>query len=434
MSFDTNWLQWPFERRNREFRIYVVEPLAYDPSKHGAVFDAVLQDFFFPISDEVVMAEVSSEIPASVEADLIVFPEAFLSAKDLVKVMAAFVNGPFRCCVHVGLRPNDHDASHLFRSTDIKALLSEIRSIPAVQPDDLDAFTKWSSKQNNRGHYNLGCMFLIDSDGRLRVCLHPKSVRASVEYSAVSDGHMTEANLLSLVTLVPPDRRYMSVTIQPLICADVLALPRDTMAPNPLKAFSDSVAASFPKLPADHIDIVSLSLFTPVTPSTQNAEKRRRWRHEFETAFLNAAKGDDCFRHHYASFAMANFGSDNGKDAGLSGAFMPVPFAAGSYPAGVTLWSHGKYEGAAEDQWKCVTGTGTGDVPKDIGAMSKTSRAHLVCLDSTAEAKPPVAKALGFTLSRLVRDNPIGGKFPGLTKLDVRSVREGATAANEGGI
>jgi hypothetical protein len=431
MSFDTNWLQWPFERRSREFRIYVVEPVTYAPSKHGDVFDAVLRDFFYPVSDHAVMAEVSHEMPVPVEADLIVFPEAFLSAEDLVRAMSGFVERKFECCVHVGLRPNDPDMGHLFRPQDIEALLSEIRGISSMQAEDLSAFASWSSKQKSNGRYNLGCMFLVDSNGRLRVCLHPKSVRAGVEYSAVSDEHMTEANLLSLVTLVPANRRYMSVTIQPLICADALTLPRDTMAPNPLRAFSDSGAAHFPELPADHVDIVSLSLFTPVASSAQNPEKRRRWRHEFESAFLNAGKGDDCFRHHFASFVMANFGSDREKESGLSGAFMPVPFPATSYPLGVTVWSYGKHEDVPEDRWKCVTGFGISSMQKDVGAMSKASRAHLVCLDAPIEEIPPIAKALGFTLSRLVRDNPVGGKFPGLTMLDVRSVRDTATAASE---
>jgi hypothetical protein len=431
MSFDTNWLRWPFERRSREFRIYVVEPMAYAPSKHGDVFDAVLRDFFYPVSDRVVLTEVSREIPVPVEADLIVFPEAFLSADDLVRAMTGFAERQFQCCVHMGLRPNDPNVGHLFRRQDIEVLLSEIRSISSIHEEDLSAFASWSSKQKRSGRYNLGCMFLVDANGRLRVCLHPKSVRAGVEYSAVSDEHMTEANLLSLVTLVPPNRRYMSVTIQPLICADALALPRDTMDPNPLKAFSDSGAAHFPDLPADHVDVVSLSLFTPVEPSAKNEEKRRRWRHEFEEAFLHAAKNDDCFRHHFASFVMANFGSDLEKEAGLSGAFMPVPFPATSYPTGVTVWSHGKHGAAPEDRWKCVTNFGISNVEKDSVAMSKASRAHIVCLDAPIEGLPPIAKALGFTLSRLVRDNPVGGKFSGLTKLDVRSVRDTATAASE---
>ncbi len=46
MTFETNWLQWSFERSSRQFRMYVVEPKAYAPKTHGEVFDAVLRDFF----------------------------------------------------------------------------------------------------------------------------------------------------------------------------------------------------------------------------------------------------------------------------------------------------------------------------------------------------------------------------------------------------
>jgi hypothetical protein len=424
MTFDTNWLQWPFERSSRQFRMYVVEPKAYAPQRHGEVFDAVLRDFFDTASDQAVMGDVSTTIREPVEADLIVFPEAFLAAEDLIRAMVGFVELNFQCCVHVGLRPDSENLNHLFSRHDIKSLLSELKCIPSVQTDDLKGFEVWFDKQKAGSRFNLGCMFLVEPTGSVRVCLHPKAVRASVEYSALADDHMTEANLLSLVTLVPPNRRYMSVTIQPLICADALTLPRDSMIPNPIRAFVDSSAAAFPKLPADHIDIVSLSLCTPVAESAQGNEKHRRWRHEFESAFLDAGRRDDCFRHYFASFVMANFDGIGKRRGGLSGACMPVPVHAGSYPKGVSVWSYGKHEPGSVDGWKCVAGFGIDNAHDDMASMSSKSRTHLVCLDEVSEQAPHVAKALGFTLSRLVRDNPVGGQFPGLTKLDVRAVRD----------
>lgn len=424
MTFETNWLQWSFERSSRQFRMYVVEPKAYAPKTHGEVFDAVLRDFFDTASGQAVTGEVSAAVREPVEADLIVFPEAFLAAEDLVRAMVGFVRLRFQCCVHVGLRPDLENTNHLFSLQDIKRLLKALKGIPDVYTDDLNGFEVWFEKQKLGSHFNLGCMFLVEPKGSLRVCLHPKAVRAGVEYSALTDAHMTEANLLSLVTLVPPNSRYLSVTIQPLICADALSLPTDSMIPNPIKAFVDSSAAHFPRLPADHVDIVSLSLCTPVGEVAQGTGNRRRWKPEFESAFLDAGKRDDCFRHHFASFVMANFDEIGAQKGGLSGACMPVPFPAGSYPEGVSMWSYGKHESGSADGWKCVAGFGIESA--DNGAVSKDSknRPNLVCLDDVSEPAPHVARALGFTLPRLVRDNPVGGKFPGLTKLDVRAVRD----------
>ncbi|WP_423194775.1 hypothetical protein [Cupriavidus sp. H18C2] len=424
MTFETNWLQWPFERSSRQFRIYVVEPKAYAPDKHGEVFDAVLRDFFDTASGQVVAGDVSPVIREPVEADLIVFPEAFLAAEDLVQAMKGFATLRLQCCVHVGLRPGLEKPNHLFSRLEIESLLKELKRISGIHTDDLIGFEAWFEKQKPGSNFNLGCMFLVEPKGSVRVCLHPKGVRASIEYSALTDTHMTEANLLSLVTLVPPNSRYMSVTIQPLICADALSLPTDSMIPNPIKAFADSSAANFPRLPADHVDIVSLSLCTPVGEVTHGTGKRRRWKSEFESAFLDAGKRDECFRHHFASFVMANFDEIGTQKGGLSGACMPVPFSASSYPEGVSMWSYGKHGSGSVDGWKCVAGFGVEGADSDAVSKDSKNRPNLICLDDESEPAPHVARALGFTLSRLVRDNPVGGKFPGVTKLDVRAVRD----------
>lgn len=404
--------------------MYVVEPKAYAPKTHGEVFDAVLRDFFDTASGQAVTGDVSATIREPVEADLIVFPEAFLAAEDLVRAIEGFVRLGFQCCVHVGLRPDLENTNHLFSLQDIVSLLRGLKGIPDVHTDDLSGFEVWFQKQKPGCHFNLGCMFLVEPNGSVRVCLHPKAVRAGVEYSALSDTHMTEANLLSLVTLVPPNSRHLSVTIQPLICADALSLPTDSMIPNPIKAFVDSSAAHFPRLPADHIDIVSLSLCTPVGEVGQGKETRRRWKPEFESAFLDAGKRDDCFRHHFASFVMANFDQIGAQKGGLSGACMPVPFPAGSYPEGVSMWTYGKHESGSVDGWKCVAGFGIERADNAVVSKESKNRPNLVCLDDVSEPAPHVARALGFTLPRLIRDNPVGGKFPGLTKLDVRAVRD----------
>lgn len=432
MTFETNWLQWPFERSSRQFRIYVVEPKVYAPKTHGEVFDAVLRDFFDTSSAHAVLGGVSAEIRQPVEADLIVFPEAFLAADDLVRAMEGFVRLGFQCCMHVGLRPDLENKNHLFSLQNINSLTVKLKSIQGLEADDLNGFEKWLNLQKSGSHFNLGCMFMVGPKGCVRVCLHPKAVRASVEYGALIDTHMTEANLLSLVTLVPSNSKYMSVTIQPLICSDALSLPTDSMVPNPIKAFSDSSAAHFPKLPADHVDIVSLSLCTPVSEVAHEKGKRRRWKPDFESAFLDAAKRDDCFRHHFASFVMANFDEIGAQKGGLSGACMPATFPAGLYPEGVSMWSYGKHVGDPTDTWKCVAGFGIDSADGDSAFKDSKNRPNLVCIEDVSGPVAHVARALGFTLPRLVRDNPVGGRFPGLAKLDVREVRDEAinTAAH----
>lgn len=434
MTFKTNWLEWSFERSSRQFRIYVVEPKAYAPKTHGEVFDAVLRNFFDTAPAHAVLGGVSAAIREPVEADLIVFPEAFLAAEDLVRAVEGFATFDFQCCVQVGLRPDFENKNHLFSLQDIKSLLEGLKGIHGLKTDDLDGFEAWFTTQKYGSHFNLGCMFMVEPKGCVRVCLHPKAVRAGVEYGALTDTHMTEANLLSLVTLVPPNRRYMSVTIQPLICSDALSLPTDSMVPNPIKAFRDSSAADFPKLPADHVDIVSLSLCTPVNEVIHEKGKRRRWKADFESAFLDAAKRDDCFRHHFASFVMANFDEIGAQKGGLSGACMPVPFPAVLFPEGVSMWSYGTHVGDPAAGWKCVAGFGIEIA--DSGGLLKDGkhRPNLVCLEDVNGSTGYVARALGFTLPRLVRDNPVGGRFPGLAKLDVREVRDEATNVAEQGI
>jgi|SRR5471032_447377 len=424
MTFETNWLQWSFERSSRQFRIYVIEPKAYAPHTHGEIFDAVLRDFFDTAAGEAVAGDVSTTIRQPVEADLIVFPEAFLAAADVVQAMVGFVRLGFHCCVHVGSRPDSKSVNHLFSRQNIENLLMEIKGIPGVHNNDLSSFEVWFRKQKPGNHFNLGCMFLVESTGRVRVCLHPKAVRAGVEYSALTDTHMTEANLLSLVTLVPPNSRYMAVTIQPLICADALSLPTDSMIPNPIKAFADSSAAHFPRLLTDHIDIVSLSLCTPVGEIAHEKGKRRRWKPEFESAFLDAGKRDDCFRHHFASFVMANFDEIGKQKGGLSGACIPVSFSEGQYPDEVSMWSFGRHGAGSADGWNCVAGFGIERADDSTVSKAGKNRPNLVCLDAVGESVPHIARALGFTLPRLIRDNPVGGMFPGLTRLDVRAVRD----------
>jgi hypothetical protein len=65
----------------------------------------------------------------------------------------------------------------------------------------------------------------------------------------IHEKNMEEANLLTLVTLLPTDKAFKSVTLQPLICCDALHLETDRPQSWPLDEFNDN-AGCFGNLPA----------------------------------------------------------------------------------------------------------------------------------------------------------------------------------------
>jgi hypothetical protein len=122
---------------------------------------------------------------------------------------------------------------HLFSVPQIEELVTSLKSVPRSVAEDLEAFESWLAVQDPSHRFNLGCLFAIDREHRLRICLHPKMVRSNLEHSAIPDEHMDQGNLVTLVTLLPSDRTMLSQTIQPLICSDALDLRTDGKTPPP---------------------------------------------------------------------------------------------------------------------------------------------------------------------------------------------------------
>jgi hypothetical protein len=72
--------------------------------------------------------------------DLVTFPEAFLPVERLLEILKYVGRLDSFGCVHVGLRPSAAELNHLFLTSELKALLSELRSIPGILTTDLDFF------------------------------------------------------------------------------------------------------------------------------------------------------------------------------------------------------------------------------------------------------------------------------------------------------
>jgi hypothetical protein len=233
----------------------VVEPGEYNPGYHGTIFRKTVAAL---IKSEGNGAHDGSslELPPF---DLVTFPEAFAPA-DLIAVLKATDLIASLGCVHVGLRPSNEAKHHLFAKAAVEDLVSQISKIPHVHKADLDPFRHWLGKQKSYHYFNIGCMFAIDAASRLRICLHPKQVMARNEHSTLPEDMMREAELLSLVTLVPDNRRFLTVTIQPLICADALNLQTEHGNPPPIALVSSGHSSL--ANPPDHVDIISLATCT----------------------------------------------------------------------------------------------------------------------------------------------------------------------------
>jgi hypothetical protein len=138
---------------------------------------------------------------------------------------------------------------------------------------------------------------------------------------------MKEANLLSLVTLTPRDRGLLPITIQPLLCSDVLNVSTNSPRNHPLDAIT-SERSCFRKEYSDHIDVVSVATCTR-SALVGAGNGQFAWHQEFRDAFKRAAADDQYRRHQFALFALSNYRDipahpTPGK-GGLSGVFYPMP-------------------------------------------------------------------------------------------------------------
>jgi hypothetical protein len=406
--FSGNLLIWPIARDARTYRIYVVEPETYSPQEHGSVFRAALTALISQVPSLVDPFTHQMTPPRAEPFDLVTFPEAFLAQDDLLSVLRLASTLDSLGCVHVGLRPKPDGDSHLFEVNELSRLVESLSSIPQTKSADLSRFSDWLKAQHNASRFNIGCLFAIDADHQLRVCLHPKVVRSKVEVSPLHEGHMTEADLLTLVTLSPTEKALFSVTLQPLLCSDALRLSTDRPHSWPLEG-ANADAACFGQSPPDHVDIISVATCTPqLERRTPKGGLYRMWHPEFREAFRRAASDDALGRHHFAVFVLANFRTlPESTPGGLSGAFMPVSYS-NSYPDIVSVSAYGKPRSVmgAENGWSEPDGSAH-EQRSDLG--------HVASLTPFVVEDGALARMLGFTIHRLPRDAMRWGHIHGLT-------------------
>jgi hypothetical protein len=414
-DFLGNLLDWTVIRRNRTFQVYVVEPSEYDPQNHSRIFDAALSVFFqrqTPLVDPYT--ETSAALPDAQNFDLITFPEAFLPADRLLQILDSVRHLDSFGCVHVGLRPSGANPNHLFLTCELLTLLDQLREIPGTKPVDFETFSEWLGGQAENLRFNIGCLFTVDSEHKLRICLHPKLVQSKFERSPLPEENMEEANLLTIVTLRPTEKKYKTVSIQPLLCSDVLHLPTKRNCSRPLEALQRD-ADCLGSNPPDHIDIVSVPTCSPQEENqTPHGTYHRRWHRQFRNTFERAASDDALARHHFATFVMSNFHKmPEGQPGGLSGAFIPVP-AAKKFPDFVSLSCWGHPRGVSGYDWSTFADDCFGTPPWSTSG-------YIASLNPFGQKASVVARIFGFVVARLPRDQSLWGANPGLIHCRVKT-------------
>lgn len=417
-KFQTNLHQWPVRRPlSRTFRVFVVEPKEYRPPNHGTVFNAALSALMASEQrriDQFVTSE--AQFPAAEYFDLVTFPEAFLPSQTLVETLKEVSRLDAVGCIHVGLRP-DVSQQHLFSVKQLADLLEQIHPLLGSSAEDLKPFRDWLNMQSTDLRFNVGCLFMVDADARLRVCLHPKLVRSKFERSALEEQHMAEANLVSLVTLLPTNNTLLSITLQPLLCSDALHTATDNPDCWPLEAVNGD-AGSFPVRPPDHIDIVSLATCTPQQKLTKpDGEIYYGWHQDFRDTFRRTAMDGALYRHHYSTIVLANFGMcPPSSIGGLSGAFLPLPFHATPIPSYISITAYGRPEDdGVESGWSYPDQVG-------IGTRRWPSNGYIAAL-AADRSDGSLAQMLGFSVERLPRDTTRWASSGGLVKFQLRTAR-----------
>jgi len=413
MDYKLNLLHWPIDKQSRNFRVYVVQPARYESDFHAEILDACLKSLS-GAGDYNLQAE---------PFDLITFPEAFITADVLCSALEQAAQQGLRGCVHIGLAANYEIGKHLFKISEAARLVKNIRNISSLAQTDLDGFENWLIKQPARDHINLACLFTSDSAGNLRVCLHPKLLRSKFELSTFRDHNMAEADLHSLVTLLPENKNFLPITIHPLICSDGLRQQNDRKEPRPLEVLTTHANSFKERLP-DHIDVVSLCTCTPQqTKGVEGITARTEWHQDFRNSFVLAASDDMCARHQYATFIMSNFAhipnSPAPKIGGLSGIFCPVPLGESSFPTYIQTSSYEAPGDGFDIAW---------DPAKTSGRPRK--KAYIAAIRPSEIGIGEKAVVLGFTISRMLRDVPRWHSNPGLTSFEIYSVQRDLESGN----
>lgn len=393
--FEGVHLRWPVNRGALPFAVRVVEPRRLEPRNHVKLLNAVVEELLNPATVPRDRFDDASTPPAARRYDLVTFPEAFAPAEAIVAVADAFRGQGPSGCLHVGLRLDGGGSNHLFTPAAARKLADGLEALVEPGLGDLAGFKAWLGRQTPDKPFNLGCVLAVDANSRLRVCLHPKLVRSKFEIDRLPERHMREANLLTLITLVPANPRFGTVTLQPLICSDALDLDTDSGLPPPIPAVTSH--ADCLADPPNHVDVVSVATCTPQPEGTLGGGRPyRAWHAQFLDAFKAAAERPDRARHHFASFVLSNYGEMAGMPGGLSGAFLPVPpgFATSAAAVSVSCWGRPK-KSSVNNTWS------TAD---DNALEGWSSRGFVAGLDPFAADAVSEARVLAFDIHRLPRE------------------------------
>lgn len=411
-SFNGVHLKWPIERTVLPFAVRVVEPRRFEPLDHTRILNAVVESLVRPPAMPIDRFDDVAAPTAKRRYDLVTFPEAFASVEAILDIARALESQGPSGCLHVGLRPDASSPNHLFGVPAMKSLVAELQKL--VDPDigDLSGFIDWLDHQDPVRVFNLGCVIAVDAKSRLRVCLHPKLVRSKFEVDRLPELHMTEANLLTLITLVPTNPLFGTVTIQPLICSDALDIGTDSRLPAPIPAVTQC-ADCIPD-PPNHVDIVSIATCTP-QPSgkSRDGSAYRVWHSQFLESFTAAAQNPDRARHHFAAFVLANYTDISSKvGGGLSGAFLPVPpgFTSSDPAVSVSCWGRHKEEPKPHNGWS---------EPDDQALTGWSSRGFVAGLDPFVGKAEHGARVLSFDVHRLPREASLWRREPSLVAWEV---------------
>lgn len=387
-KFKCSWLRWKIEKDRRTFRVYVVEPKEYSPEFHNTIFLAALRSFLNPKISKIETPENTYQTMPE-KFDLITFPEAFLTNNELIDFISSISGLSGIGCIHVGLKPSE-SKTHLFCATELLELVSKLQKIPEVNSCDLMPFFEWAKEQEPSSMFNIACLFTIDVNDKIRVCLHPKVVRSKFEVSGLHEKNMQEADYLTLVTLEPQDNTVLAMTLQPLICSDALSIPTDRPNCQPLNSINAHGNCFKDGMP-DHIDIVSLTLCTPQQATSNGAI----WHNQFRESFQKAASDDSYFRHHYSTFVLSNFSkTPDNRIGGLSGAFIPVPLPRIESPDFISYLCWASEEDGADYRWLPTT-----------NLNPKQTLGYIASLAPSRRASEEPASMIGFTILRLPRDS-----------------------------
>ncbi len=407
-------LEWPIQRSSRAFKVGVVEPRTYEPAAHADVFYKIVSDVLFPEQERVeALDDHLARDPRPF--DLVTFPEAFVPADALVRVLEFCREASPSGCFHTGLRPTTGDDRHLFRIPELRVLLEELGS--AVDVDaDLSPFREWVGRQSTGHVFNVGAVFAIDANGRVRVCLHPKMVKARAEVSARPELNMTEADLLTLLTLRPSNAQLLTVTMQPLLCSDVLDIETDRPEGAPMKAIT-RFAGGFALGVPDHVDIVSVPTCTPQKWGVnRDGSEYREWPEQFRRSFESASASADLPRHHFSTFVLSNFRTlDKSSRGGLSGVFLPIPPSPEALHRDVVISAFGRQKGSENSN--------TWSKPSDKPPKDWQGRGFVAGLDALASPGDALARVFAFTIDHLPRTHSFWDRTGSLAPCEVQAWR-----------